>query len=286
MEPEVFRQVLALLSGMRQGIVASTDFATTQQGTPNMGVTVAAGQALILGSTNAPVQGAYNLYNDAPLNLTVAASDPTNPRIDVVCASIQDAYYAGGTNTGLLQVITGTPGATPAIPAIPASSIALAHIWIVAAEATVLNARINTVNAVEAYGFVPSRCVGLLGFATCTGGTAVGTATPGTLVPGFAITVNVPSATRNIRIRAAISASNSAVQNTVLEVFRDGVAIPASWSYGPSAIDSRVLTCDVIDSAPAAGVHQYGVYAWSTAADTISFTNGRGQMTVEDVGPV
>lgn len=148
MEPEVFRQALNALLGSGQGIVLDSTvggpLAVTQNGTPNMSVNVAAGFAFIRGTQSVPAQGAYLFFNDATVNLAIAASNPSNPRIDVVAASIQDAYYSGASNTALLQVITGTPGASPAVPALPANSIALAHIYVGASASSIVTANINS----------------------------------------------------------------------------------------------------------------------------------------------
>lgn len=135
---------LAAFSAWRDqsGIVGPTDLAVTAQSTPNMSVQVAAGRAWIKGTQLASVsggtwstQGGYYGYNDGPVSLTIAAADPTNPRIDLVVAQVQDAYYSGSNNTFALAVVTGTPAATPQAPAAPNNSLTLATVA-VAANAT------------------------------------------------------------------------------------------------------------------------------------------------------
>ena len=64
--------------------------AVVEQGTPGMGVTVAAGYAWVAGD-EAVDQGFYGCQNDAAVDLAIAASDPTNPRIDLVVAQVRDA---------------------------------------------------------------------------------------------------------------------------------------------------------------------------------------------------
>src|SRR2546423_9628450 len=68
--------------------------AVTQNGTPNMSVNVASGLAFISG-TEGTKQGTYIVENDGTVNKTITASDPTNPRIDLVVAKVQDAAYSG-----------------------------------------------------------------------------------------------------------------------------------------------------------------------------------------------
>ena len=132
-----------------QGLVSTqgvrsllTDFAVSQSGTPGMSVSVAAGWAWVLG-TSSSTQGMYATYNDAATTLTVTAANPTNPRIDRVCITIRDAAYAGANNDVILQVVAGTPAASPTAPAIPTSSLSLATIAVAAGATSIVNANIT-----------------------------------------------------------------------------------------------------------------------------------------------
>lgn len=140
-----FRRALAFAAHGQQGVrdSVSGDLSVSQNGTPNMSVNVAAGQALINGTQNTTSQGAYEMLNDATVNLAIAASDPTNPRIDIVCASVQDAAYSGASNQALLQVVTGTPAASPSPPATPANSIVLAQVAVAANATSITNGNIT-----------------------------------------------------------------------------------------------------------------------------------------------
>ena len=158
----LFRQAAqSLIEGT--GVVGAADLGVTQNGTPNMSVNVAAGVVWCpgtLGGTagmqtnlNAQTgyglpagltaQGSYCAYNDAAVNLAIAAADPTNPRIDIVCAAIQDAAYAGATNTPVLQVITGTPAPSPSAPAAPASAVVVAQIAVAAGVTSIVTANLT-----------------------------------------------------------------------------------------------------------------------------------------------
>lgn len=132
---DVFRRQTRLLALGQQGIRLSGDLQVTQNGTPNMSVNVAAGEALVNGTQNTVSQGAYECLNDATVNLAIAASDPTNPRIDIVVAQVRDAAYSGANNDWVLAVVTGTPAPSPSPPATPANAIVLAQVA-VAANAT------------------------------------------------------------------------------------------------------------------------------------------------------
>ena len=85
-------------------------------------------------------QGIYYCYNDnsaGQVSLTVAASNATNPRIDVVIAQVEDASYSGANNDWMLAIVTGTAAASPTVPALPANAVVLAYLWIPAASTSV-----------------------------------------------------------------------------------------------------------------------------------------------------
>jgi hypothetical protein len=97
-----------------------------------MAVTVNPGYCIIQNSVSG-TNGAYRFGFLSQGTLTCAAADATNPRIDLVCASVVD----NGDATSFCQVllVTGTPAPSPSVPAAPANSITLAQIA-VAANAT------------------------------------------------------------------------------------------------------------------------------------------------------
>jgi hypothetical protein len=148
----LFRQALAAHVTPYSGVFGGTtgEMAATQQATPNMSVLVAAGRCSIKGTQLAPpsgfaftAQGHYVAYNDASVTLTIAAADPTNPRIDVVYVSVQDAFYAGSNNQVVFGVATGVPSGTPAVPSIPANSTALAQVAVAANATSITNSNIT-----------------------------------------------------------------------------------------------------------------------------------------------
>lgn len=118
------------------GIIGSSSLAVTANSPVGMSVRVASGWAAIVGTTQANM-GVYTVYNDATQVLTVTASDPTNPRIDRVVVTVQDAFYSGAFNDVIFQVIAGTPAGSPVAPATPANSISLATIAVAAAASQI-----------------------------------------------------------------------------------------------------------------------------------------------------
>lgn len=131
-------------TGGGHGIVNAADLAVSQNGTPNMSVNVAAGLAAIRG-TEAPAQGVYTFYNDATVNLSIAAADATNPRRDLIIAQVRDSNYSGATLDARLAVVTGTPAGSPADPSLAAfpNALVIARVAVAAAATTVTNANIT-----------------------------------------------------------------------------------------------------------------------------------------------
>ena len=86
----------------------------TAQGPPDLTVAVAAGR-VIAGGTSAAV---------AAGNVTITAADGTNPRIDLIVSN----------NSGAKSAVAGTAADEPVMPAIPASSVVLAAIYIPASD--------------------------------------------------------------------------------------------------------------------------------------------------------
>lgn len=139
-------------SDRAHGVVNSSDFAVSQRGAgANMSVDVASGYAWIRGTENAN-QGAYGIYNDGTVNLSIAAADATNPRVDLVIAKVQDAFYSGATKTASVTVVTGTAAASPAYPTLPANALVLAAVRVAAAATSITTANITDLRTRAASG--------------------------------------------------------------------------------------------------------------------------------------
>lgn len=139
---QLFRQATFSAWRSQSGIVGPTDFTVAAQSTPNMSIQVAAGRAWMQGTQVAVVSGGnwspqagYFGINDAPVSLSVAAADPTNPRIDSVGAWVLDSFYSGASNLLVIGIVTGTPSASPVAPTLPNNAVALAT-YAVSANAT------------------------------------------------------------------------------------------------------------------------------------------------------
>lgn len=133
-------------------------YVVTQNGSPNMSVNVGSGHALVPGSLS-DVQGVYSCQNTATVNKTIAASDPSLPRIDIVVLKVEDSVYSGAANTWSIAVVTGTAASSPAVPTTPANSLVLAQIAVGAGVTTIVNANITDVRflLVASGGVLPVR---------------------------------------------------------------------------------------------------------------------------------
>lgn len=120
------------------GVLSSTDCAVTAASS-GLSVNVSVGEMLIPGSESSN-QGAYYCLAPTVTNVPLAAANPTNPRVDLICAIASDGQYgnpAGGTaGQVVLAAITGTPtaGATLAnlsgAPSLPLSSLLLGYVLV------------------------------------------------------------------------------------------------------------------------------------------------------------
>jgi hypothetical protein len=124
------------------GVARGADLAVTQNGTPNMSVNVAAGGCFIRGTQSAN-QGAYHLWNDATLNVAIAAADATNPRRDLIIAQVRDLNYSGADKDARIVVVTGTPAASPVDPTVPANALVLARVAVAAGDTSIVTAEIT-----------------------------------------------------------------------------------------------------------------------------------------------
>ena len=142
------------------GIINASDLAVTQNSPVGMSVLVASGWSAILGTTQSNM-GVYMAYNDATTTLTVSTANPSNPRIDIVVVTVNDAYYTGSLNNVTFQVIAGTAAASPVAPSTPANSLLLATIAVGAGVTSIVTANItdNRVKATSPIGISTNAAV-------------------------------------------------------------------------------------------------------------------------------
>ncbi len=130
--------------GMGHGICTSDDLKVTQMDTPGMGVKVAVGLALITGTVSAE-QGPHSVYHEADEDVSLAASDPTNARDDLIIAQVRDDDYSGSERDCRLTVVTGTPASSPSDPSLAdyPNALVLARVRVDAGATSITNAKIT-----------------------------------------------------------------------------------------------------------------------------------------------
>src|SRR5260370_42473331 len=132
-----FRRMLDGMLAGRQGVVCTrgtcTDLKALATATPDGFIPVQAGACYVRG-TQAATQGMYHLYNDAILDINVLGKNPahaTLDRIGLLVTRFQDQFYSGSLDLPTLEMVTGTPSGSPAVPAAPATSLILAQLALV-----------------------------------------------------------------------------------------------------------------------------------------------------------
>ena len=146
------------------GTIGTSSLAVTENSPAGMSVRVASGWAAIVGTTTTNM-GVYTIFNDAIDTLTITTANPTNPRIDLVCATVRDAFYSGANNDVIFQVIAGTPAGSPVAPALPANSISLATVAVGAAvtqinTANITDTRVNVTTNIPETGDISAVVAG------------------------------------------------------------------------------------------------------------------------------
>jgi hypothetical protein len=136
------------------GSVGQADFMVTARNAgANMSVDInmpAGGFAYVQGDT-INGQGLYTVpVHSVNINETIAAADPSKPRVDQVILEVQDNVLdASGGNLARTRVLTGTPttGTTltsrAGAAALPGSSLLLGDVLVAAAATTIGNAAIR-----------------------------------------------------------------------------------------------------------------------------------------------
>lgn len=273
------RQLIASISPT-SNVMLAAHLAVTQNGTPNMSVNVAAGKAIVHGTEAAPLQGAYHVWNDATKNLTIASADAVNKRIDLVVCRVRDAAYSGSTNAWALEVVTGTPAASPVAPALPANSYALASIEVAALASSITNAVITDLRTLNrpwnvAWGYVNG--------ATSPAGAPA--ATSAVLWTGTTASVSLIAGRRyRLRVGGGVATSTTAsraklaVRNTL------GTELVATLTVIPSSLAVVVPANELVFSQVSSATNAYSLYV-ETAGGGGSSTWSSGYWSLDDIGP-
>ena len=118
-----------------EGIVTGSVIGVLGGVTGGAGLVVSAGTGMtvsvqpgsfVVPNSASPVSGGYVSTLSQQATLTVQTADPSNPRIDIVVAYVDDA--GDSSSFGAIAIYTGTAAASPSAPSAPANSIILASV--------------------------------------------------------------------------------------------------------------------------------------------------------------
>lgn len=187
-----------LVSGIGgAGVVSGC--AVTAQATPDMTLAVASGTIRNADGTTATVSAG---------NVTITAADATNPRFDLVVVS----------SAGAKSVVAGTAATAPVYPAIPASSVVLAAVYVPAAD-----------TAIEANQITDKRVL-LTALGSATPLVESGSGSAGTASAASHEDHVHPAATVSLTTSSGTLSSNAALTaNTDTALFITGSLAVGTW---------------------------------------------------------
>lgn len=157
-----------------------------------LSVQVAAGYCCVPNPTAG--QGGYLFGTLQAQVLSLAAADATNPRIDLIVARVYDT--ANSSSYCDVEVVTGTPAASPSTPATPSAAIALASVSVAAGAVALAS---GAVTDLRSYVVAPG---GILPIATA----AAAPAAPATQI--------MYDLSRNLLVQGTGSAGSVALLST------------------------------------------------------------------------
>ena len=253
------------------GIINSTSLLVTQNTPPGLSVVVNSGWAAIVGTTQANM-GTYVTYNDAAVVLSLTTADPTNPRIDLVCATVNDAYYTGALNNVVLQVVTGTPAGSPVAPALPANSITLATVAVGAGATAITNANITDTRVLVTTNIPESGDISAVVAGTgLSGGGSSGSVT---LSINTAVTADLTTAQ---------TLTNKTLTSPLINL---GINAQTGTTYTTVLADNGKLITQTNASAIATTIPLNSSVAYPVGAQINIAQLGAGQITVAGAGGV
>jgi hypothetical protein len=257
------------------GIVTSGSMAVTANSPVGMSVLVASGWAAIVGTTQANM-GTYLAYNDATDTLTITTANPTNPRIDRVVVTVNDAYYTGATNNVVLSVLAGTPAGSPTAPATPANSISLATIAVAAGALSISSGNITDTRVLTTTNLPTGDITAVTAGTGLSGGGSSG-----------GVTLSIDTAV-TADLSTAQTLTNKTLTTPTLSspLINLGINAQTGTTYTTVLADNGKLTTLSNASAIAVTIPLNSSVAYPVGAQINMAQLGAGQVTVSGAGGV
>lgn len=246
------------------GIIKSTSLEVTPNSPVGMSVIIASGWAAIVGTTQSNM-GTYVAYNDAATVVAITTANPTNPRIDLVCATVNDAYYTGSQNNVTFQVVAGTPASSPVAPSLPANSIALAEVEVAAGALSITSGDITDLRVLVTTNIPEVGDISAVNAGTGLSGG--GTSGSVTLAIDTAVTADLTTAQ---------TLTNKSLTSPKINL---GITTDTSTSYTTVLADNGKLITLSNASAITATIPPNGSVAYPVGAQLNFVQLGAGQVT-------
>lgn len=279
------RRLTGSLTADVSGVIRADDLKVAQAVTPSMAVLVAAGRGYVVGSESA-VQGSYHVESQGSETLAIAASNPTNPRIDLIVARVQDTAFSGVVDGWSLAVIAGTPAGAPVAPTAPDSSIVLARVAVAAGVTTITNANITDLRPRARPDWTAPW--GLLATAQVSASTnATGTIVD---VTGLTVTTAVIPAGRWIRTTVVGNASSSNATDVAAFTLTDqSNGVKNRFDSGELAGATRAFSHSWVEQSAGGVITRKLRIQRVVGSGTVTmFANAdrKAQIVIEDIGAV
>jgi hypothetical protein len=261
------------------GIIKSTSLAVTQNSPVGMSVIIASGWCAIVGTTQANM-GTYVGYNDAATVVAITTANPTNPRIDLICATVNDAYYTGSTNNIVFQVIAGTPAGSPVAPALPANSISLATVDVAAGALSIVTGNITDTRVLVTTNIPETGDISAV--TAGTGLSGGGTSGSVTLSINTAVTADLTTAqtlTNKTLTSPTINGATIATSTLTSPIINLGITTDTSTAYTTVLSDNGKLITLSNASAITATIPPNTSVAYPVGAQLNFVQLGAGQVT-------